>query len=160
MSAGNVVERRDWMAAHSFEEAFEQHHAALAEFMRANTEPFKDLYSRREDATLANPFGGVARGWNEVPDRLDRAASYYEDGELVSIETIESDHAADLGYSIEIERVRARIGGRTTFDEVALRTTSIFRREGSDWKLVHRHADPAVELRAPESILQATTPGR
>jgi hypothetical protein len=39
MSAGNVVERRDWMAAHSFEEAFEQHHAALAEFMRANTEP-------------------------------------------------------------------------------------------------------------------------
>jgi ketosteroid isomerase-like protein len=78
----------------------------------------------------------------------------------VSIETIESDHAADLGYSIEIERVRARIGGRTTFDEVALRTTSIFRREGSDWKLVHRHADPAVELRAPESILQATTPGR
>jgi hypothetical protein len=42
------------MTAQTFEDAIERHHLALAEFMNRNTEPFKDLYSRRDDATLAN----------------------------------------------------------------------------------------------------------
>jgi ketosteroid isomerase-like protein len=141
------------LTASRFEEALERHHVAFAEFLNGNTQPFKDLYSRSDDATLANPFGGVARGWTEIPGRLDRAASYYEDGELLGIDTITANHAGDLGYTVEIERLRARVGGRTTVDEVALRTTSVFRREGSIWKLVHRHADPAVELRSPQSIV-------
>jgi ketosteroid isomerase-like protein len=141
------------LTAAPFEEALERHHVAFAEFLNGNTQPFKDLYSRSDDATLANPFGGVARGWTEIPGRLDRAASYYEDGELLGIDTITANHAGELGYTVEIERLRARVGGRTTVDEVALRTTSVFRREGSIWKLVHRHADPAVELRSPQSIV-------
>jgi ketosteroid isomerase-like protein len=143
----------DGLTAASFDEAVKRHHVALVEFLGGNTEPFKTLYSRSDDATLANPFGGVARGWAEIPARLDRAASYYEDGELLGIDTITADHTGDLGYTLEIERLRARVGGRTTVDEVSLRTTSVFRREGSIWRLVHRHADPAVELRPPQSIV-------
>jgi ketosteroid isomerase-like protein len=121
--------------------------------MHGDTQGFKELYSRSSAATLANPFGGVARGWDEIPERLDRAASYYMDGEVLSIETIATDHSDDFGYAIEIERVRVRVGDRDVFDEVALRTTTVYRREDSGWKLLHRHADPAVDVRRPETIL-------
>jgi ketosteroid isomerase-like protein len=137
----------------SFEVAVARNHDAVAAFMRGDTQPFKDLYTRRDDATLANPFGGIARGWAEIPARLDRAASYYADGDVISVETIASDHSDDFGYSIEVERVRGRLGDRDVIDEVGLRTTSVFRCEDGDWRLVHRHADPATELRAPESIV-------
>jgi ketosteroid isomerase-like protein len=141
------------MPCASFEDAVASHHEALAAFVRRDTQPFKDLFSRQADATLANPFGGVARGWSEIPDRVDRAASFYTDGEVVSIETISADHSDDFGYSFEIEVLRGRLGNRDLIDDVGLRTTSVFRCEGGDWKLVHRHADPAIELRVPESIV-------
>jgi len=142
------------MAASTFEEAIEQHHRALDAFMRRDTEPFKALFTRRDDATLANPFGGIACGWQEIPTRLDAAAANYAEGEMVSIETISSAATDDLGYTVEIERVRAKVGERGMFDSVALRTTSVLRREGNEWRLVHRHADPLVELQAAESIVR------
>jgi ketosteroid isomerase-like protein len=141
------------MSCASFEDAVARHHQALAAFMRRDTQAFKDLYSRQDDATLANPFGGVARGWGEIPQRVDLAASYYEDGEVVSIETISSNHSDEFGYCFEVELLRGRLGKRDVIDEVGLRTTSVFRCEDGDWRLVHRHADPAIELRVPESIV-------
>ena len=141
------------MLSQTFDQAFERQHFAITKFMYGNTQPFKDLYSRGTDATLANPFGGVARGWDEILARLDRAASYHRDGDVVAIETISSGHSDELGYAIEIERLRARVGDPDAFDDVGLRTTTVFRREESGWRLVHRHADPAMELRAPETIV-------
>lgn len=138
------------MGIDTFEAALERNHVAVEEFMHGNTAVFKEVYSRRFDATLANPFGGVARGWDEIPGRLDRAASHYRNGDVVSIETISSHHDSGFGYAIEIERVRGRVGSRQEVEEFGVRTTSVFRREESGWKLVHRHADPAVELRLPE----------
>jgi ketosteroid isomerase-like protein len=142
------------MAASTFAEAVEQHHRALDAFMTRDTEPFKALFTRRDDATLANPFGGIARGWREIPTRLDAAAANYAEGEVVSIETIATAATSDLGYTVEIERLRAKVAERGTVDLVALRTTSVLRREGNEWRLVHRHADPLVELQAAESIVR------
>lgn len=140
------------MACATFEEAVARQHEALAAFMHRDTQPYKELLSTRDDITLANPFGGIAHGWDEVPDRVDRAALSYTDGELVSVETIASDHSSDFGYSLEIERLRGRLGNNETVSDVGLRTTCVFRCEDGDWKLVHRHADPAVDLRLPEGI--------
>jgi len=141
------------MRCASFEDAVVRNHEAIVAFMRRDTQPFKDLYSRRDDATLANPFGGVARGWAEIAPRIDRAASFYSDGETTGIETISSDHTDDFGYCFEIEHLRGRLGARDVVDEIDLRTSSVFRCEDGDWKLVHRHADPATDLRLPESIV-------
>jgi ketosteroid isomerase-like protein len=40
-----------------------------------------------------------------------------------------------------IERVRAEVGG-LPMQDWSLRVTQAFRREGAEWRLVHRHADP------------------
>ena len=43
-----------------------------------------------------------------------------------------------------IERQHAQIGGLPDQDW-SLRVTQVYRREGADWLLVHRHADPLVD---------------
>ena len=47
-----------------------------------------------------------------------------------------------------IERQHAAIGGLPDQDW-SLRVTQVYRRDGSDWRVVHRHADPlahAIDL--------------
>jgi ketosteroid isomerase-like protein len=61
---------------------------------------------------------------------------------------------ADLGYVVQIERAKAKIGAREEITPYAVRATNIFRHEDGDWKMVHRHADPITTVQAPESVLQ------
>ena len=141
------------MSRATFADVIERNNHASEAFMTGDTGPFKALYSDRSDATLANPFGGFAIGRAEISERLDRAASYYRDGELVSVETIAQGGSDDLGYTVEIETVRGFVGQSTERETIALRVTSVFRLEDGAWRLVHRHADPRATVVAPESIL-------
>lgn len=45
---------------------------------------------------LGNPFGGFGLGWDGVVEQLDRAASYYQDGEATSVDTISQSVGQDL----------------------------------------------------------------
>ena len=56
---------------------------ATAEFVKGNPEPYKALFSHREDVTLANPFFPPVRGWDEIAETLERSASLLRDGEFV-----------------------------------------------------------------------------
>ena len=139
----------------AFDRVVEQHHAALGEIIRGSAEGFKDLYSRGDDVTLANPFGPPARGWERVSETLDSAAANYEWGEVASVETVARCVTAALAYTVELERFTARLVGMTAARPVALRCTTVFRPEGGTWRIVHRHADPIVSARAPESVLES-----
>ena len=61
-----------------------EYRRAGLEITRGNPEVYKSLWSRRDDVTLANPFGPPVRGWQGVSDRLDLAASKYRDGQDLS----------------------------------------------------------------------------
>ena len=132
----------------------EEYHRAGLEITKGNPDVYKTLYSRAEDATLANPFGPPARGWAEVSATLDRAAKHYRDGEAVGFENVSTVVTSDLAYTVEIERYRARVGGATDLTPVAVRVTTVFRREDNAWKVVHRHADPITTTRPAESVVQ------
>jgi len=58
--------------------------------------------------------------------------------ELEVVQTYTSGNMAVLAV---IERQRAVVGGLPEQDW-SLRVTLVFRREGTEWQLVHRHADP------------------
>jgi ketosteroid isomerase-like protein len=132
----------------------EQYHRAGVGITNGNPDVYKQLYSRRDDVTLANPFGPPVRGWSDVSATLDRAASNYRDGEAVGFENLVTVVAAGLAYIVEIERYRARVGGATEMTPVAVRVTTVFRREGDEWKVTHRHADPTIAARPPESVIE------
>src|SRR6266542_3845635 len=121
------------MAESGFDQAAEQNHLALAEFVKGDPEPLKMMYSHRDDVSIANPFGPPARGW-------EQAAA--------------TNVTPELAYIVEVERYRAKVGGREEVVPVALRVTSIFRPEEGTWRIVHRHADPITAARPPESVVQ------
>ena len=132
----------------------DEYHRAGLEITKGNPEVYKSLYSRRDDATLANPFGPPARGWSDVSETLERAARNYRDGEAVGFENISTVVTADLAYTVEIERYRARVGGAEDKKPVAVRVTTVFRREDGAWKVAHRHGDAITAPRPPESVIQ------
>jgi ketosteroid isomerase-like protein len=118
---------------------------SLEAFIQGDPGPQKRLWSRRDDVTLANPLGPPARGFERVCEVMDIAAAQVRDGEDVSLETISFVATPDLAYEVDIQRGRMRLGDAPDLVPVALRVTSIFRREDDGWKLVHRHADPVTE---------------
>jgi ketosteroid isomerase-like protein len=141
-------------AADDLDQVIEQYHLALDEIMRGNAEGYKRVYSRRDDVTLANPFGPPARGWDEVAKTLERAASHYRDGEATGFENVAKYTTPDLAYTVEIERCQAKVEGRDDVSPIAVRVTTIFRSEEGEWKVVHRHADPITTAQPAESVIQ------
>ena len=122
--------------------AVERYHSAANAFSRGDPQPVKMIFSHRDDVTLANPFGPAIRGWKQVSAALDFASSRFRDGEVTSFETVAQHEASELATIFEIERWRAKVGGREDIAAFDLRVTSTFRREDGTWRLVHRHADP------------------
>ena len=139
-----------------FDHVLETYHSAADEFSRGNSTPVKELYSHRDDVTLANPFGRAVRGWKQVEEALDYASSRFRDGEVTGFERLGEYIASDLATILEIERWRAKVAGRTTGTSFELRVTSTFRREDAAWKLVHRHADP-IATASPDGPLRGST---
>jgi ketosteroid isomerase-like protein len=144
-----------------FDEVLEQLRLAMGEFQKGNPKPTQELFSRREDVTLANPLGPaapeigpVAHGWEQVSKTQEHAASTNRDGELVSVEIIEKHVTPELAYVVEIERARAKIGGREDNTLLALRATPIFRPEDGTWKVAHRQGDPITTAQPAESVIQ------
>ena len=135
--------------------AVELHHRAGDSIMKGRHEGYAELYSRRDDVTLGNPFGPFARGYEEVLQTLQAAATHYRDGEATGFERVSEHVTQELACFVEVERYRAKVGGRDDTTPVSVRVTSIFRKEDGAWRLVHRHADPITSSRPAESVIQA-----
>ena len=136
------------------DQVIEQYRHSVDEVAKGNPEPQKELFSHREDVTLANPLGPPARGWEQVDQALDRAASTIRDGHIVDAETVAKYATPELAYVVEIEQAEAKIGGREEVSPIALRVTTVFRPEDGVWKVVHRHADPITTPQPAESVIQ------
>ncbi|MER8376479.1 DUF4440 domain-containing protein, partial [Mesorhizobium sp. M1406] len=71
----------------------------------------------------------------------------------IGFDRISEYATADLGYIIEVERFQSKVGGGNKLVPIALRVTTIFRREEGGWKIVLRHADPITSARPPTSVV-------
>jgi len=141
-------------AVEDVDEAIEQYHLAAAEFIRGNPEPYKMVFSHREDVNLANPLFPPVRGWERVAEALERTAARLRDGELVDSETVAKCVTPDLAYVVSLVREKAKVGGSNGITPIALRTTMILRPEEGTWKVVHLHGDPITTPQPAESVIQ------
>jgi ketosteroid isomerase-like protein len=141
-------------AADDLDQAVEQCQQALREFVKGNPEPMQMMFSHREDVSLANPIAPPARGWEQVAETTERAASQVRDGEITGFEIVARYVTPELAYVVWIERNRGKLGGREDIVPFPLRVTTIFRPEDGTWKIVHRHADPITTARPIESVIQ------
>ncbi len=141
-------------AVDDVDQLIEQFDLAQGEVVKGNAEPALRLFSQREDVTLANPLSPPVRGWEQVAEVSEGAASQLRDGEMVGFETIEKHVTAEFAYVVRVERARAKVGGSEDIAPIALRVTMIFRPEDGEWKIVHRHADPITTAQQAESLIQ------
>lgn len=134
----------------------EQYHSGLHAFALGDPEPIKAMYTRTDDALLANPFGGSSRGWDAVSRALDFASSNFRDGTAVRSEEVTRYASEDLVSLFELEHWETKIGGREERSPFDLRVTTNFRLENGSWLLVSRHADP-LTTQHPDGPIRPTT---
>ena len=133
----------------------EEYHRALDTFVTGDARALHRLYSRRDDVTIANPFGPPQRGLAAVEETTARGASHYTDGRAVGFDEVSRYVTPDLAFVLELEHYEAKVGGGDEMSRVSLRVTTVFRREGDVWRIMHRHADPITAPRPAESVVQS-----
>jgi ketosteroid isomerase-like protein len=116
---------------------------AASAFIAGDMVRYAELIEHSGDCTLLAPYGGPARrGFDSSPEALAALARWFQGGEA-TLEVIETYASGDLAVLVVVERQHGRVGGLPDQD-VSLRVTLVFRRTGSGWQQVHRHADPLV----------------
>jgi ketosteroid isomerase-like protein len=141
-------------AVADLDQVLEQWHLAQDEFVKGNPELVKQMWSHAEDVSVANPYGPPVRGWDEVTEVVEHAASLRRDGKATGYEVVAKYVTGELAYVVQIERAESKVGDGEEITPYVLRATNIFRPEDGEWKLVHRHADPITTPRPAESVIQ------
>jgi ketosteroid isomerase-like protein len=116
---------------------------ALDELHNGDPTALGMLWSRRDPVSVLGAAGPpVINGWENVTDAERSVASRFSNGTPVNIELIAADVNGDFAYTVSYESSSMSVAGGPV-QPSHLRATQIYRRENGDWKLVHRHADPA-----------------
>ena len=116
---------------------------AASALIRGDIRAYITLLQHADEFTLMAPFGGEpTRGFDASRESLEALEHFFQGGEA-KLELVESYTSGDLVVLVVIERQHGQVGGLPDQD-LSLRVTWVFRREGSEWRQVHRHADPLV----------------
>ena len=134
----------------SFQAFLPRWEEAQSAFLNGNSALWKQRASQTDDATIFGAFGGYEKGWNEVGPRYDWVASQFKpSGARKTVEYLNAGVSGDLAFTVAIERDEVRLSSQEKSTARALRVTQVFRRVNGAWKLLHRHADPLLEKKAP-----------
>ena len=127
---------------------------ARYQFNLGNVERSLALWSPTEDVTLMGAGGGMEKGIAEVKPRISFVTRSRTEGARVEENRVEIEYlqvtvSGDLAYTVQLERRRLSVPGQNEPVDSVLRATDVFRKQNGDWKLVHRHADPLVNVTIP-----------
>lgn len=147
-----LVKRSAAVPDSDFGGAVEAYRQALGAFVKGDARRVMDLFSRRDDVTLANPLGPPRRGRADVEKGAAEAAANFVDGS-VRFEEVSRYSTSDLGYVVHLERYELQFAGSEGITPSSLRVTMIFRREGDNWRVAHRHADQITTARPISTII-------
>jgi ketosteroid isomerase-like protein len=115
---------------------------AAAAYIRGDIRHYLSVIKHGDDYSLMPPYGGEPKRGFDVEAAMDATPKMFQGGEA-ELEVVQTLASGDLAVIVAIERQRGKVGGLPEQDW-SLRVTLVFRREGPEWRLVHRHADPLV----------------
>ena len=126
------------------DETVERHASAVTGVRTGHPDAMIAMLSTRDPVTLFGAAQPSKHGWADVSEAFRRVASVYSDADPVEFDVIAAGVSGGIAYLVGHERGSVAVAGGGQHD-VSLRVTQIYRREGGEWKLVHRHGDPGPE---------------
>lgn len=108
-----------------------------------NAGPRSATWSHNEPLTV---FGAArsATGWDEIQRLFEGLGSTFSNCTSYENEVVAAGASGDLAYIVAFEHTTASVNGAPP-QSYLLRVTTVFRREDGEWKVVHRHGDPASD---------------
>ena len=118
---------------------------AAGALMQGDVRRYFALVDEAPDYTLMPPTGGPTRhGPDTSAPSIEALEKFFAGGGEADFELEHSYASGELVVLVGVERQHGTVGGLPDQDW-SLRVTLVFRREGADWRLVHRHADALVQ---------------
>jgi ketosteroid isomerase-like protein len=114
---------------------------AADSYVNGDPAPLLSLLTRHAKSTFFGPRGGYTEGAKEVAATHEQGAKAFEPGSQTKIEILQAFAGDGVACWTGIQHAKVRMHGKPEPVPMSLRVTEVFRREGEDWKLVHRHAD-------------------
>jgi ketosteroid isomerase-like protein len=107
-----------------------------------NAGPRRALWSHNEPVSV---LGALRNAWGqaELDDLFTGLSNSFSDCTSYTFELQASDVVGDMAYTAGLEHTSVSIDGQPR--SYTLRVTQVYRREGGDWKVVHRHGDTVTE---------------
>lgn len=111
--------------------------------MQGDIAEYRKLISLTDDFTIMAPFGGKpSRRADLTDERMNAMGRFFKNGTLQQ-EVVAAYGSPTMVVLAIIERAVVEVGGLPS-QPWALRVTLVYRKEGTAWRLAHRHADPLV----------------
>jgi ketosteroid isomerase-like protein len=93
-----------------------------------------------------SPRGDFVQGAADVSARYVADAAAFDSNSENTMQILQMGVSDGIAYWVGFQRASVHLKGKAEAAPFNLRVTELFRREGGEWKLVHRHAD---ELKPP-----------
>lgn len=104
--------------------------------------PRRALWSRNEPVSILGAWRN-AHGQHEVDEAFTMLEKSFSHCTSYAFELQAYDLVGDMAYTAGLEHISTSIDGQPR--TYTLRATQVYRREGGDWKVAHRHADTVTE---------------
>jgi ketosteroid isomerase-like protein len=126
---------------HDFEQFMKRREDAARAYVNGDAEPVSRISTQISPATFFHPNGDYEQGAEQVSSRYVRDAEHFESDGDSRFEVLQMAASDGIAYWVGFQRATARLKGKPEGVPMSLRVTEVFRREGDEWKLIHRHAD-------------------
>jgi ketosteroid isomerase-like protein len=100
--------------------------------------PRRAIWSRHDPVTVLGAWKS-ASGQQEVGALFAALEDSFSDCTSYAHEIIAADVVGDMAYTVGLEHTQASVNGQPR--TYTLRATQVYRREGGEWRVAHRHAD-------------------
>jgi ketosteroid isomerase-like protein len=113
-------------------------HDAEVALHNGDAAPRRAIWSRNEPVSVFGAWRN-AHGQDEIEQLFASLASSFSDCTSYRLEVLTCDVVGDVAYTAALEHTSASIDGEP--QTYRLRVTQVYRREGGEWKVAHRHGD-------------------
>ncbi|OLP60290.1 hypothetical protein BJF93_15130 [Xaviernesmea oryzae] len=131
------------MSEANFKQFLLQREKAAEAYVRGDTTLLDALSTQADPATFFGPSGTTVKGAKAVTKDYGDGANTFQPGAETHFEILQSAAGGDVAYWAGYQHATASMSPGAPPQSLKLRVTELYRREHGEWKLVHRHADPA-----------------